>query len=189
MKINLTTPSIGHKEVDAAISVLRSGWIIRGKQTSLFEEEFAQFTGAKYAVATNGCTMALYLALKQMDLTQEDEVIVPSFTWSATASAVIQAGATPVFADINKDDWCLDPEDVERKMTAQTRSIVPVHYCGRFAEGFEGFSVPVLFDSAHRVEKDDFEGITSAYSFYAVKNMTTVRGGMIVTNDEKAAKW
>ena len=189
IKLNLTKPSIDHREINAAVSVLESGWLIRGAQTRLLEEEFARFVGAEHAVATNGCTMALYLALKHMNLTEEDEIIVPSFTWSATASVVIQAGAKPVFADIRRDDWCLDPEDARRKMTSRTKLAIPVHYCGRFAEGFEDFPVPVLFDSAHRVERDDFRGITSCYSFYAVKNMTTVRGGMIVTNDEEAARW
>ena len=189
MKLNLTKPSIGQSEIDAATSVLKSGWLIRGQQTKLLEEEFARFIGAKQAVATNGCTMALYLALKQMDLTEEDEIIVPSFTWSATASVVIQAGAKPVFADIREDNWCLDPEAARRKLTTRTRLVIPVHYCARFAEGFEGFPVPVLFDSAHRVERDDFRGVTSCYSFYAVKNMTTARGGMIATDDEEAARW
>src|SRR5918997_3624765 len=121
MRINLTKLSLGHQEIDAATSVLESGWIIRGAQTNLFEKEFAEFTGAKYAVATNGCTMALYLVLKQMDLAGEDEVIVPSFTWSATASAVIQAGATPVFADVDRETWCLDPEDTRQRITSRTK--------------------------------------------------------------------
>src|SRR5215217_2256692 len=166
MQINLTRPSIGRQEIEAAVSVLKSGWLARGMQTKLFEEEFARFAGAKYAVATNGCTMALYLALKRMNLTTEDEVIVPSFTWSATASVVIQAGATPVFGDIKGEDWCLDPEDVKRKVTKRTKLVIPVHYSGRLAEGFEDFPIPVLFDSAHRIERDDFIGITSCYSFY-----------------------
>jgi dTDP-4-amino-4,6-dideoxygalactose transaminase len=133
--------------------------------------------------------MALYLALKHMNLNEEDEVIVPSFTWSATASVVIQAGAKPVFADIRRDTWCLDPEDARRKITNRTKLVIPVHYGARFAEGFESFPVPVLFDSAHRVERNDFKGVTSCYSFYAVKNMTTARGGMIATDDEEAASW
>ena len=189
MKINLTRPSIGRQEIDAAVSVLESGWLIRGPHTRLFEEEFARFVGANHAVATNGCTMALYLALKRMGLSREDEVIVPSFTWSATASAVIQAGATPVFADIDRETWCLDPEDTRQRITSRTKLVIPVHYSGRFAEGFEDFPVPLLFDSAHRVERDDFRGVTSCYSFYAVKNMTTARGGMVITDSEEAANW
>ena len=189
MKINLTFPSIDNKELDAAQKVLKSGWLIRGKETKALEEEFAAFSGAKYAVATNGCTMALYLAIKHLGLKKEDEVIVPSITWSATASVVIQAGATPVFADVKKEDWCLDPEDVKKKITKNTKLVIPVHYSGSYAKGFENFPIPVLYDSAHRIEKNDFKGIVSCYSFYAVKNMTTIRGGMVLTNDEKAAKW
>jgi dTDP-4-amino-4,6-dideoxygalactose transaminase len=189
VKVNLSRPSIGPQEIDAAVSVLKSGWLVRGAQTKLFEEEFAGFVGAKYAVATIGCTMGLYLALKRMNLTKENEVIVPSFTWSATASVVIEAGATPVFADVRGEDWCLDPEDVSRKVTKRTKLVIPVHYSGRFADGFDNFPVPVLYDSAHRIERNDFKGTTSCYSFYAVKNMTTARGGMIVTDDKEAAEW
>ena len=189
MTINLTKPSIDEKELQAVKRVLDSGWLIRGKETQAFEEEVAAYTGAKHAIATNGCTMALYLVVKQMKLQPEDEVIVPSLTWSATASIVIQAGATPVFADVKKDTWCLDPEDVKRKITPRTKLVIPVHYSARYAEGFENFPVPVLFDSAHRIEKNDYKGITSCFSFYAVKNMTTIRGGMIITDDDEKAAW
>jgi len=189
MKINLTKPNIDQKELTAAARVLKSGWLIRGQNVKLLEEEFAAFMGAKYAIATNGCTMALYLVLKRMNLKPTDEVIVPSLTWSATAAAVINAGATPVFADVRKDNWCLDPRDVKRKITKKTKLVIPVHFAARFAKGFEKFPVPVMFDSAHRVEKNDFQGRVSCYSFYAVKNMTTVRGGMILTDDKDDAKW
>ncbi len=189
MTINLTKPSIDEKELQAVKRVLDSGWLIRGKETQAFEEEVAAYTGAKHAIATNGCTMALYLVVKQMKLQPEDEVIVPSLTWSATASIVIQAGATPVFADVKKDTWCLDPEDVKRKITPRTKLVIPVHYSARYAEGFENFPVPVLFDSAHRIEKNDYKDITICFSFYAVKNMTTVRGGMIITDDDEKAAW
>lgn len=189
MNINLTKPSIDEKELQAVDRVMKSGWLIRGKETKAFEEEVAAFTGAKHAIATNGCTMALYLAVKQMNLEPEDEVIVPSLTWSATASIVIQAGATPVFADVKRDDWCLDPEDVKKKITPRTKLVIPVHYSARVAKGFESFPVPVLYDSAHRIERNCFDGTTACFSFYAVKNMTTIRGGMIITDDDKAAAW
>ena len=188
-KINLTKPSIDRRELKAATDVLKSGWLIRGPQTKAFEEEFATFSGAQYGIATNGCTMALYLAVKYLNLKKTDEVIVPSLTWSATASIVIQAGATPVFADVDPKTWCLDPEDVKRKITKHTKLVIPVHFGGRYAKGFKNFPVPVLYDSAHRIARKDFRGVTSCYSFYAVKNMTTVRGGMILTADPKAAAW
>lgn len=187
--INLTKPNIGSLEINAASAVLKSGWLIRGKQTKLFEQEFAQFANCQYAVATNGCTMALYLAIKKMNLKAIDEVIVPSLTWSATAASVIHAGATPVFADVKADTWCLDPEDVRRKITKRTKLVIPVHFAGRYARGFEKFPVPVIFDSAHRIEKNDFKNIVSCHSFYAVKNMTTVRGGMILTDNKKDYDW
>ena len=189
MKINLTKPTIGKAELKVATEVLKSGWLIRGPHTSAFEQEFADFSGAKYGVATNGCTMALYLAVKALNLKSTDEIIVPSLTWSATASIVIQAGAKPIFADVNLASWCLDPKDVKKKITKNTKLIIPVHFAGAWAKGFEKFPVPVLYDSAHRVAKKGFDGVTSCYSFYAVKNMTTVRGGMLLTNDENIAKY
>lgn len=187
--ITLTKPTINRAEINAAQRVLKSGWLIRGQQTQAFEEEFAKFSGAKYAVATNGCTMALYLTIKQMNLKKDDEVIVPSLTWSATAASVIHAGATPVFADVDPVTWCLDPKDVKEKITKKTRLVIPVHFAGRYANGFEKFLVPVVFDSAHRIEKNGFANVTSCHSFYAVKNMTTIRGGMILTNDKKMQDW
>lgn len=188
-KINLSQPSINFKEINAVIEVLKSGWLIRGKQTLAFEQEFAKYMGAKYAVSTNGCTMALFLAVKQMKLKKTDEVLVPSLTWSATASIVIQAGATPVFVDVDKKTFCMDPKDALTKITKNTKLVIPVHFAGKFAKGFENFPVPVLYDSAHRIIENGFDGTTSCYSFYAVKNMTTVRGGMILTNDKEKAKW
>ena len=189
IRINLTKPNIDNREIDAAKKVLKSGWLIRGMQTKLLEEEFAKFSGAKYAIATNGCTMALYLAIKRLNLKKSDEVIVPSLTWTATAAAVIHAGGTPVFADVKKDTWCLDPEDVKQKITKNTKLVIPVHFASVYAEGFKKFPVPVLFDSAHRIEKNGFDGTESCHSFYAVKNMTTIRGGMLLTNNEEDAKW
>jgi len=189
MKIDLTKPSIDEQEINAATEVLKSGWIIRGKQTQALEKEFAEFMGAKHAIATNGCTMALYLVLKRMNLQPGDEVIVPSLPGNPTASMVIHAGGTPVFADVKRDDWCLDPEDVRRKITKNTKMVIPVHFAGRRAKGFENFEVPVMYDSAHRVAPKDFDGTVSCYSFYAVKNMTTIRGGMILTNNDEDAKW
>jgi dTDP-4-amino-4,6-dideoxygalactose transaminase len=182
--INLTKPSITEQELEAVTTTLKSGWLIRGRETQAFEEEFAALMGARYAVATVGCAMALWLGLKEMKLNPGDEVIVPSFTWTATASMVIQAGGTPVFADIHPETWCLDPEDVRRKIIAKTRLVIPVHYAARYATGFENFETPVFFDAAHRIGRNLFDGHESAHSFYAVKNMTTIRGGAILTNDD-----
>lgn len=187
--INLTRPSLDQREIEAATVVLRSDWLIRGKNCVAFEGEFAKFAGAKYAVATNGCTMALYLALLKLGLKPGDEVIVPSLTWSATAAVVVHAGGTPVFADVRLSDWCLDPADVARKITKETKAIIPVHFAGRYAGGFEKFKIPLIYDSAHRIEKNDFKGKVSCHSFYAVKNMTTIRGGMILTNSQEDWKF
>lgn len=187
--INLGKPEFAQEEIDAVAEVIRSGWVGRGKQVELFEQEFAAYSGAKYAVAINGCTVGLFLSLKHLGIGPSDEVIVPSNTWNATAAVVVQLGATPVFADILPDTWCLDPDDVRKRITSKTKAVVPVHYAARFAYGFEKFPVPVIYDSAHRMEPLGFPGVTSVHSFYVTKNITTVRGGMILTNDLEEAEW
>src|SRR3989338_7579633 len=112
MNLNLTKPSFDREELEAVRKTLESGWVIRGPETSAFEEEFAEYMGAKYAIATNGCTMALYLVLKEMNLRSDDEVIVPSLTWSAPPRAGRHPGGRTGFFGFSNGDWCLDPEDV-----------------------------------------------------------------------------
>jgi dTDP-4-amino-4,6-dideoxygalactose transaminase/GT2 family glycosyltransferase len=187
--INLGKPSFGQEEIDAVAEVIRSGWVGRGKNVEEFEKEFASYSGAKYAIAVNGCTVGLYLSLKRLGIGVGDEVIVPSMTWNASAAVVVALGATVVFADVVEGIWCLDAEDVRRKITKNTKAVIPVHFAGQFATGFENFEIPVIYDSAHRIAKNAFPGITSVHSFYVTKNITTVRGGMVLTNDEEEYKW
>lgn len=181
--------SLGKEELKAIARVLDSGWLTMGEETVRFEEEFAKYVGAKYAVAVNSCTSALFLSLKALGIGSGDEVIVPSFTFPATVSVIVHCGATPVFADIRKKDFCMDQKSFEKVLTKKTKAVIPVHYGGNRSE--IKASVPIIEDSAHLIPKggDSHNSFARCYSFYATKNMTTGEGGMITTSDEKVVGW
>lgn len=123
-------PSMGEEEVAAVAEVIRSGWIGLGPKVEEFEERFAEYVGAQYAVATNSGTAALHLSLLVAGVGSGDEVIVPAITFVSTALAVTYTGATPVFADVDRDTLCIDPDEIERKSTDNTKAVIPVHYGG-----------------------------------------------------------
>lgn len=178
---------IDKKEIAAVSKVIESGWLTMGQQTVEFESEFANYVGAKNAVAVNSCTSALFLSLKALGIGPGDEVIVPSFTFAATANVVVHCGATPIFADVKPEDFCLDPKFVEKVWTKKTKVVVPVHYAGNLAH--TDYPTMVVEDSAHRIAKNHNSKNLVCYSFYATKNLTTGEGGMITTEDEKLTEW
>lgn len=182
-------PSVGKEEVAAVAKVLKSGWFTMGPETVAFEEEFAKYVGAKYAVSVNSATSGLFLALKALGVGRGDEVIVPSFTFAATANVVVHAGAIPVFVDVREDDFTMDQKSLEKAITKRTKAIIPVHYAANRAHIKS--SIPIIEDSAHLIEKggDNKKAFASCYSFYATKNMTTGEGGMITTSNPKVADW
>ena len=191
------------REVDAA---LRSLWVAKGPRTVKFEEEFAKHLGAKHAVAMNSCTAALHVALLSAGIGPGDEVITTPMTFASTANTVLHCGATPVFADIDFRTGCIDPDEIEKKVTEKTRAVVPVHYSGqvcdldRIYEIADRHGLFVSEDAAHalasrykgRLIGNGLRGAAS-YSFYATKNLTTGEGGMLVTDDDdidaKARIW
>lgn len=187
--IPLSRASVGKKEITAVVNVLKSGWLTMGPQTEAFEEEFADYVGAKYVVAVNSATSALFLALKTLNLKKGDEVIVPSFTFAATANVVIHCGATPVFVDINKNDYTMDQKSFEKAVTKKTKAVIPVHYAANRA--VIKTDLPIIEDSAHLIPKkgDNPKAYAKCYSFYATKNMTTGEGGMITVSDQKVFNW
>lgn len=187
--IPFSRASIGEEEKKAVSKVLDSGWFTMGKETVKFEEEFAKYVGVKYAVAVNSCTSALFLSLKALNVGRGDEVIVPAFTFPATVSMIIHCGATPVFADIENENFCLDQKSVEKVISKKTKVILPVHYGGNRAS--IKAKLPIIEDSAHLIPKggDNPRSFARCYSFYATKNMTTGEGGMVTTNDQKVAEW
>lgn len=189
MAIPLTRANIGKEEIDAVNKVLKSGWLTMGPETEKFEEEFADFVGAKHAIAVNSATSGLFLALKALGIGPGDEVIVPSFTFASSVNVIIHCGATPVFADIKRDDLTMDQESLDKLITKKTRAVIPVHYAANRAN--IKTSIPVIEDSAHFIPKkgDNQKSFARVYSFYATKNMTTGEGGMITVNTKKTADW
>lgn len=186
-QILFAKPTIGREEIDAVSRVLKSGWLTMSKETIEFEKEFAQYVGRKYAIAVNSCTSALFLALKSLGIKNGDEVIVPSFTFASTVNVIVHCGAKPIFADVKREDFTLDPKSVEKAITNKTRAIVPVHYAGRQAS--TGYSLPVIEDSAHLIPNGSSSSNLTCYSFYATKNMTTGEGGMLTTDNYNIAQW
>ena len=132
--IPFARPEFGDAEAAAVAEVLKSGWVSQGPVVARFEALFAERVGARYAVATSSCTTALHLALILAGVEPGDEVICPSYSFIATANAVLYAGATPVFADIEQDTWNIDPQDACSRVSPRTRAIVPVHQVGLAAD-------------------------------------------------------
>jgi dTDP-4-amino-4,6-dideoxygalactose transaminase len=200
-RVPLADVSIGEEEEKAVMDVLRSGWLTMGAVTQAFEQEFAEFVGAKHAFAVNNATAALHLACLAVGLGAGDEVIVPSLTFVATANAVRYTGAKVVFADIESEDWlCICPQAIEEKITERTKAIVVMHYAG-FACDMPAImrvakerGLAVIEDAAHAVGASldgkalGTWGDVGCYSFFGNKNMTTGEGGMLVTNDDHLAE-
>lgn len=189
-KIPFSKAYLGKEEARAARKALKSGWITTGPEVAKFEEEFADYVGSKYAVATSSCTSALELALRYYEVGKGDIVITPSFTFCATAQAAINCGASILFGEIELIKLTLNPDSfVLDNYASQAKAIIPVHLAGN--EAYTDYKTNVVEDSAHRIEKDQCKGNKNlvCFSFYPTKNMTTGEGGMIATNDEKAYKW
>ena len=179
--------------------VLESGKWWFGEKVRQFEAEFAAFQGARYGVTCTNGTTAIEMGLKALGVLPGDEVIVPPYTFIATASAVVTIGAVPVFADLEPRNLCLDPADVERKLTPRTRAIIPVHVAGYVADMdrlnaiAQRHDLRVLEDAAHawgsqwRSQGAGTLGACGTFSFQVSKNITAGEGGILVTNDEELA--
>jgi len=198
MNINLCIPSITDNERKAVLEALNSKWLTHGPFNKKFEESFAQFVGVKYAITCNSCTSALFLSLIALDI--KGEVIVPSFSFVATANAVVTAGAIPIFVDIDPKTYNIAPEAIEKAITPQTQAIIPVHYAGQccrmdeIVEIGRKYNLYIIEDSAetiggtYRGKKAGSFGKIGCFSFFPTKNITSGEGGMITTNDDDLAK-
>ncbi len=202
LKIPINIPIVGKEEITAVTSILKNGALTSaanqgGKHVQNFEKSVTSFVKSKYAIAVNSGTAALQAALYALDIKNGDEVLVPSFTFVATANAVVSTGAKPVFADILQQNYTIDPDDLEKKITKKTRAIIPVHLYGnmanvnRLAEISKKHNIPIIEDSAQSLGST-YKGKHSGtffemgcYSMYPAKVMTAGEGGFIVTNSKK----
>ena len=186
-------------EESALLEVLRSGEWWYGERVRRFEQDFAAFQGAAYGVSCTNGTTAIEMGLRALGVLPGDEVIVPPYTFVATASAVMSLGAIPVFADIEPDTLCLDPRDAANKVTTRTRAIIPVHVGGRIADMAainslaQQYGMAVLEDAAHAWGSQwqgrgaGTIGRCGTFSFQVSKNITAGEGGILVTDDEGLA--
>ena len=197
--IPLSKPIVGEEEKTAVLRVLDSGMLAQGPEVEAFEQEFSETVSGHHCVAVNSGTSALHLGLLATGIKPGDEVIVPSFTFAATANAVSLCGATPIFVDINLDTFTIDAEAVSAAITPRTSGIMPVHLYGHpakmdlLSEIADKHSL-MLFEDAAQAHIAEYQNSpvgtfgTSAFSFYPTKNMTSAEGGMIVTSDPDVAR-
>ena len=198
--IPVASPALVGKEKEYVMDCLESTWISsNGKYIDLFESKFADFCGTKYGLSCCNGTIALHLALLALDVGPEDEVIVPTLTFVATANAVTYCGAKPVFVDSEPETWNIDPSKIEEKITKNTKCIIVVHLYGHPAdmdpilEIADKHGLFVIEDAAeahgaeYKGQRVGSMGDIGTFSFYGNKIITTGEGGMIVTNNDKLA--
>src|SRR4030042_1782393 len=200
-KYPLSDIDIGKEEEREVLKVLRSRWLSTGPITEKFEKTFSEFLGGGEAIAVSNGTAALHLGLASLGLKEGDEVILPSFTFVATANAVLYNGAKPVFADIlGVEDLNISPKEIQNKITQKTKAIVVMHYGGypchmeSILKVAKRYGLPVVEDAAHapgseyRGQRCGTLGRVGCFSFFSNKNLATGEGGMVFTRDQGLAK-
>ena len=202
MKVPVNVPLVGKEEIAEVTAILKAGALTSaakdgGKNVQEFERLVCSFVKSKYAIAVNSGTAALQAALYALDIKSGDEVLLPSFTFVATANSVVSVGAKPVFVDIRRDNYTMDPEDLRKKITKKTKAIMPVHLYGNVAyideisEIAAQKNIPIIEDAAQSMGSTYKKKQTGnfaemgCFSLYAAKVMTSGEGGVVVTSDEK----
>lgn len=195
MKIPYFTPWITIQDKKIILKTLNQRWLTNGPTLKKFENNFCDFLNSKYSIGVGNATQALHLAARSLGIGPGDEVIVPTFTFAATANAVIYCGAKPIFVDVDIDTFNILPEEIEKKITKRTKAIIPVHYGGQACDMKEilyiskKHNLSIIEDCAHALgsnyknKKVGTLGKIGCFSFYATKVITTAEGGMISTNN------
>lgn len=193
-------PLLGEEEIAGVVQCLRSGWLTSGPLVAEFERAFAQYVGAKHALAVNSCTSALHLALEAAGVGPGDEVITTPMTFTATAAVIEHLGARPVLADCDPVTLNLDPQQVAAKVTSRTRALLPVHFAGQACDmdALQAIArdrhLAVIEDAAHALPTRSGGrmvgtiGDATCFSFYVTKTITTGEGGMITTERDDLAE-
>jgi len=199
MDIPIARTEFIEKDLDLILEPLRSGWIVQGKYVQEFEQKWSEYTGAKHSIATTSCTTALHLSLAALGITYGDEVIVPAFTWIATANAVVSLGAKPLFCDIELRTFNIDVAQIQDRITPATKAIIPVHLFGLAAdmdpliETARRYDLRIVEDAAcgfgafYKNSHVGCLGDAGCFSFHPRKAITTGEGGMITTNNKRLA--
>ena len=191
------TQWLDDNEINEVVDSLKSNWITTGPKMRLFEEKFREFRNSKYAVAVNSGTAALHISTSSIDIKPGDEVITTPLTFVASANCVVYRGGTPILADIRKDTYNIDPNEIKKKITPKTKAIIPVHFGGQpcdmdeITEIADEHDLIVIEDAAHAIDAE-YKGKKignisklNCFSFHPVKNITTAEGGMVTTNDDE----
>ncbi len=197
--IPIAKPIIGKEEQDAILEVINSGQLVQGARVHEFETRFARLCGAEYAIATSSGTTALHIALLAHEIGTGDEVITSPFSFIASANCALYVGARPVFADIEPDYFTIDPAKIEERITSRTKAILPIHLYGQACDMDPILEIArkhnlAIIEDACQAHGAVYRGRpvgsfgTACYSLYATKNITTIEGGMIVTNDAEVAE-
>jgi dTDP-4-amino-4,6-dideoxygalactose transaminase len=193
-------PKIDEEEIQEVVDCMRSGWLGTGPKVKDFQDTFASYKGANYAIGLNSCTAALHLSLLAAGVGPGDEVITTALTFCATVNAIIHTGATPVLVDVEESSMNIDANLIEEKITTRTKVILPVHFSGRLCDMeqicqiAEKYNLKVVEDCAHAIEteykgkKAGTFGDFGCFSFYVTKNIITGEGGMVITDDPSAAE-
>lgn len=196
-KIYPAGASVGDLEIEYVVDALKNGWYEnKYYYCEKFQNRFAEYHDRKFALMTPNCTSAIHLLLASLGVGPGDEVIVPECTWIATSVSTVHLGATPIFCDIEKDTWCLDPASVRESITEKTKAIISVNLFGNMSnwEELEKISeetgIPLVEDAAESLGstlngvKSGKFGIGSTFSFHNTKTITTGEGGMLLLDDE-----
>ena len=194
-------PWITNEDKKAVMDALSYSLLTDGPKLRQFESAFAKFTGAKYAIGVSNATSALHLSIKSLGIGKGDEVIIPDMTFVATANAVVLSGAVPVFADVEKETMNISIDSIRKKISSKTKAIIPVHFAGKVCDIVAISKIArknnlvVIEDCAHAIgakygkkHVGNF-GNTGCFSFYPTKNITTIEGGMVITNSKKIAEY